>query len=422
MKKTIKLLCCILCFTTATVAQQNDEAVKSLEQLEQQVESHENAIKQLKQFKVSGYVQTQFQYGEKNASLKVGGANSNFNESFSRFGVRRGRIKFTYEKGIAAGVFQLDITEKGIGLKDAYVSIKDPWAGSNIFKVGVFDRPFGYEVAYSSSRRESPERAMVTTTLFPEERDLGAMLRLQASKNSPWRFVKFDAAIIGGNGIKPDIDNRKDFIGHLSFNKTIKENSKISGGVSYYLGGVYQGSSTVYTMNGNSFESKKDTSNYGAFAKREYVGVDAQFATSTVLGMTSIYGEYLFGTQPGDKSSSKSPNYSTLPTGNTYIRNFSGFYVTLVQDLGALPLSLIAKYDYYDPNIKVSNNDIGLNGTGKADIAYANFGGGLMWRINESLRLTAYYDKISNETSSNLTGYSGDLSDNVFTLRLQYKY
>lgn len=156
MKKTIKLLSCILCFTTATVAQQNDETTNTLEQLEQQVESHEMVIKQLKQFKVSGYVQTQFQYGEKNASLKVGGANSNTKESFSRIGVRRGRIKFTYEKGIAAGVFQLDITEKGIGLKDAYVSIKDPWAGSNIFKAGVFDRPFGYEVAYSSSRRESP--------------------------------------------------------------------------------------------------------------------------------------------------------------------------------------------------------------------------------------------------------------------------
>lgn len=422
MKKTIKLLSCILCFTTATVAQQNDETTNTLEQLEQQVESHEKVIKQLKQFKVSGYVQTQFQYGEKNASLKVGGANSNTKESFSRIGVRRGRIKFTYEKGIAAGVFQLDITEKGIGLKDAYVSIKDPWAGSNIFKVGVFDRPFGYEVAYSSSRRESPERATVTTTLFPEERDLGAMLTLQAPKNSPWSIVKLDAAIIAGNGIKPDIDNRKDFIGHLSFNKNFKEKTTLSGGVSCYLGGVYQGSSTVYTMNGSSFESSKDTSNYGAFAKREYVGVDAQFATSTVLGMTSIYGEYLFGTQPGEKSSSKSPNYSSLPTGNTYIRNFNGYYVTLVQDLGTLPLSLIAKYDYYDPNIKVSKNDIGLYGTGKGDIAYSNFGGGLMWRINSSLRLTAYYDKISNETSSNLTGYTDDLSDNVFTLRLQYKY
>lgn len=72
MKKTIKLLSCILCFTTATVAQQNDETTNTLEQLEQQVESHEMVIKQLKQFKVSGYVQTQFQYGEKNASLKVG--------------------------------------------------------------------------------------------------------------------------------------------------------------------------------------------------------------------------------------------------------------------------------------------------------------------------------------------------------------
>lgn len=83
---------------------------------------------------------------------------------------------------------------------------------------------------------------------------------------------------------------------------------------------------------------------------------------------------------------------------------------------------MILKYDYYDPNTKVSKNQIGLNGSGSADIAYAAWGSGLMWRINNSLRLTAYYDLVSNETSSHLTGYSQDLSDNVFTLRLQYKY
>ncbi len=415
-------LSCMLMATTATIAQQTEETVDSLKQLEQQVQSHESDIKLLQQLKISGYVQTQFQYGEKYASLKVGGANTNTNESFSRFGIRRGRVKLAYEKGIAGGVFQLDITEKGIGLKDAFITVKDPWAGSSFIKAGVFDRPFGYEVAYSSSKRESPERATVTTTLFPEERDLGAMITLQAAKTSPWNIVKLEAAIIGGNGIKPDMDNRKDFIGHLSFKKNLREITNISGGLSYYGGGVYQGSSSVYTMNGKSFVVNKDTANYRAYAKREYFGIDAQFATMSVLGMTSIYGEYVWGTQPGNKSDSKSPNYSTLPTNDTYIRNFSGYYITFVQDLGNIPLSLIVKYDYYDPNSKVSKNDIGLNGTGKGDIAYSTLGTGLMWRINGSLRLTAYYDKTTNEKSTNLSGYDSNLSDDVFTFRLQYKF
>lgn len=422
MRKIFILLCSANLLATNLFAQQVEETNELVKQLEQQIQSHESDLKLLKQFKISGYIHSQFQYGEKNAALRIGGANSNTNEDFSRFGVRRGRVKITYEKSIASGVFQLDITEKQIRLRDVYISIKDPWFGSSSIRAGVFDRMFGFEVPFSSSKRESPERATVNTTLFPDEKDMGVMLTLQAPKNSPWSILKLDAGFIAGNSINIDLDNKKDFIGHLSFNSNIQEKTNLSGGVSFYLGGVYQGSSTVYSMNGSKFESKKDTAHYGDFAKREYFGVDFQFATSSILGMTNIYSEYLFGTQPGDKNSSKSPNYSVLPTSHTYIRNFNGYYVTFVQDIGNLPFSVIVKYDHYDPNTKIAKNDIGLNGTGKADIAYSTVGAGVMWRINNSLRLTAYYDNIKNETSSNLAGYNNDLADNVFTLRLQYKY
>ena len=59
---------------------------------------------------------------------------------------------------------------------------------------------------------------------------------------------------------------------------------------------------------------------------------------------------------------------------------------------------------------------------------------GLMWRINPALRLTAYYDLVRNETTEHLKntkdadgnitkyGYEGNRKDNVFTLRLQYKF
>lgn len=422
MIKKLSLLSCFVVSTSFSIAQEIDEKKDTIKQLKQQVLLHESAISVLKQFKISGYIQAQIQHGEKNATLRVGSANTNTQSNFNRFGIRRGRIKITYEKGIATGVFQLDITEKRIRLRDAYLAIKDPWVGSNVLKAGVFDRPFGYEVMYSSSRRESPERATVITTLFPDEKDMGVVLTLQAPKTSPWNVLKLDAGMLAGNTINADLDNRKDFIGHLSFNKELKQRITIGGGVSYYWGGVYQGSSTVYSMRGSSFVSSKDTANFGAFAKREYFGIDAQLATTTSMGLSSLYGEYILGTQPGDKNNTVSPNYATLPTSPTYIRSFNGYYITYVQDLGKIPLSLILKYDYYDPNTKVSKNQIGLNGSGSADIAYTTLGSGLMWRINNSLRLTAYYDHVSNETSSHLTGYSNDLSDNVFTLRLQYKY
>lgn len=420
MNKRITLLGCILAFTTASFAQ--EEKQDTLKYLEQQTQVLQDEIKSLKQFKVSGYVQTQYQYGEKGASLRVGNANTDLNHGFNRFGIRRGRIKFEYEKGIASGVFQLDMTDKGIAVKDAYISVKDPWVGSSSLKAGIFNRPYGYEVSYSSSRRESPERATVITTLFPEERDLGVMLTLQAPKTSPWSILKLEAAMIAGNGIKLDMDNRKDLIVRLSANKSIQEQYSVSGGISYYKGGVYQGSSSIYQMNGNVFELHKDTTNLGAYANREYMGADVQFATITKFGSTLLYGEFITGVQPGDKSGSKSPNYTILPTGDTYIRNFQGGYITLVQDLGSAPFSLIAKYDFYDPNTKVSNDEIGLNGTGKGDIAYHTIGAGLLWKINNSLRLTAYYEWVGNETSVNLKGYDKDIADNDFTLRLQYKF
>ena len=41
--------------------------------------------------------------------------------------IRRGRVKFAYEGKLTQFVLQIDATEKGVSLKDAYVNFKDPW-------------------------------------------------------------------------------------------------------------------------------------------------------------------------------------------------------------------------------------------------------------------------------------------------------
>jgi phosphate-selective porin len=43
-------------------------------------------------------------------------------------------------------------------------------------------------------------------------------------------------------------------------------------------------------------------------------------------------------------------------------------------------------------------------------------------RINSALRLTAMYDINKNETTKQIAKYSQDIKDNIFTLRLQYKF
>ncbi len=421
MKKMTILLSCMFVFT-AGFSQQQETELTPVEKLEQQTQNLEDALKKFQRLKLSGYIQTQFQYGEENASLKVGSSNFNKKEPFNRIGIRRGRIKFTYEEGGASGVFQLDITEKGVVFKDAYLNLKDPWIGTNSIRAGIFDRPFGYEISYSSSRRESPERSTVFQILFPDERDLGGMFILQAAKTSPWNLLKLEAGLFAGNGIKQETDNRKDFIGHLSASKEIGSNAKFGVGVSYYNGSIYQGTENVYTMQGNAFVLDNDAANKGKFAKREYFGFDGRFNIIGVLGMSQLNGEYLFGTQPGGKLDSKSPNASTISSADTYIRNFSGGYIMLVQDFGTLPLSAVVKHDWYDPNSKISKNEIGNNGTEKGDIAYNTIGFGLLWRATSNIRLQAYYEMVNNEKSENLAGFKDNLKDNIFTLRLQYKF
>ena len=432
MKRKILFIAAISISVFTALAQEEGTPI---EQLQQKVEVHEDGLKLLNNLKITGYIQPQFQWGQEAAALKVGTANENPTSSFNRMGIRRGRLKFTYDDGgIASGVFQLNIIDKpGISgatvqLKEAYLNVKDPWTNSNAIRAGIFDRPFGNEISYSSSLLESPERSRIINQLFPDETDLGFMLVLKPAAASPLNFVRFEGGLFAGNAINPETDNRKDFIGHIVAAKPIGTWAKWGLGISYYNGGVYQTNANVYTMDGAGFVLNSDNANKGAYAKREYKGVDGQFSFESPLGMTQLRGEYIWGTQPGNSKSTASPNRSALPAAeDTYIRSMKGWYGIFIQDLGNSPLSAVIKYDVYDPNTKISGDQLGETvsvgtKTNKTDVKYSTLGLGALWRINPSIRLQAYYEIVANETSVNLTDYTSDLKDNTFTLRLQYKF
>lgn len=372
--------------------------------------------------KISGYLQPQFQWGERDAALKVGTENENPTESFNRFGLRRGHLKFAYDYKTVAAVVQIDVsTEKGVILKDAYIDVQEPWLRTFGIRAGVFNRPFGLEIELSSSVRETPERAYIFPMLFPDERDFGAMFTVQAPEDSPWRIVALQAGLFSGNGISRDNDSRKDFIGHLSFGDEFDDFS-FRAGASYYRGGVRQGTGTVHTMTDGGFRTDTDPANKGRYAKREYIGFDACIRFESDWGTTTLRGEYLFGTQPGTQTSGKSPDSAALPASDTYIRPVRGGYVLLAHDIEDTPFSLVAKYDVYDPNTKVSGNALGTGETGVTDAMRTAFGFGATWHIMKGLKLTAYYDIVRNETSTALDGFASDLKDDMFTLRLQYKF
>lgn len=409
-KLSATLLLLLICVHQAQPKEQTD--------LEEQIERLENNINQLKRLRISGNIQTQFEWGEKDASLGVGAPNENPEESFSRFGIRRGRVGFVFrDRGVLAN-FQLDMTERSVNVRNAFLQLNDPLLGVNALRAGLFTLPFGYELGYSSALRESPERSAIVQHLFPGVRDVGAAFTFRAPSNSPWHVLRLDAGFFAGNGRNIATDSRMDFTGRLSAEKNIGI-LRLSGGLSYYHGGVFQGTTTVYTMVGNRFERNSSTDNIGRFAKREYFGADLQLIVSNNWGRTKIMTEYIFGQQPGSEFSSQSRNAGTRPNHDTFIRPIRGGYAMLVQDLGRLPLSAVLKFDWYNPNTAVSGSDIGLNNTGTADLMRTAYGFGLLWNVMNNVRMTVYYEMVRMETNSIANHhFRGD----SFTLRLQYRF
>lgn len=431
------------CLATSVSAQEPENAMvpEVIDTLNGKIENVKTEVELLKRLKVSGYVQAQWQLADTVGAVTPFSGGSFPKYSDNRFAVRRGRVKFSYEHEFSTYVLQLDATEKGVGLKEAYAAVKDPWVQFVTVTAGVFNRPFGHEIAYSSSLRESPERSRVFQTLFPQERDLGAMISLQPRKGTRFDWIKLDAGLVAGNGINSEFDKHKDFIGHLGISKSNKlENFKYGFGISYYDGGVFQGTKYIYTPgtlgDGTTigFQVDSTSSNKYGFAKRQVLGVDLQLSLFSEIGLTSIRAEYLTGKQPGSKTGNVSIASSSAPDYDTYIREFSGAYIYFIQNIGQTKHQIVLKSDWFDPNTKVAGSDIKAKSEdGKstllsnADIKYSTLGIGWNIRFNSQVKFSAYYEFVKNEktglSGTNSTNdYRSDLKDNVLTLRVQYKF
>lgn len=451
--------------------------------LEESYLETKGTVDKLKKIKISGYIQAQMrsavQYDEATDTNKssndygkykynVGDfAGGTFNARIgNQFQIRRGRIKASYETDLTQGVIQLDVipftrsnvlethrnkdtikvldsisgkykqvyndsvtsravySSGGITLKDVYLRFTEPYLKSISVKAGFFDRPFGFEIMYSSSSRESPERSRIFQTLFPNERDLGVSLEYLPSDNLPLiaQYFNARAGLFTGNGINVENNGKKDIIGRLGFSVPLTNlNLSIDGGFSGYLGYVELLGSSVNSFNTDSLKFVKDASykRYD-FVERQYLGGDLQlYYDIPVIGGISLRGEYIQGQQPGSSSSSSSPSSDIASTSSINLRNFSGFYGMLVQNVWKYN-QLVLKYDSYDPNTDVKGDDIKSN----VELAYSTFGIGLIHHWDENVKLIAYYDKVMNETSKGITTtvYHKDLADDVFTFRIQYKF
>ena len=418
-----------------------------------------NDVEFLKRFQITGYIQNQFQWADSSGIASASGGNFATGVD-KRFSVRRGRLKVTYDKYFSKVVFQTDMTERGLRVVEAYASVTEQkyyWA---TLTAGIFNRPFGYEIEYTSNMREAPERGRMSGLLFPNERDLGAKLTLQGPKFGIWNWLKLDVAMVTGVGSEDanssisDFDKKKDLITHLSVNRSNrKEDIKYGFGVSYYNGGVVFNVDSLKKV--ASYILKEDSAGIRTFhvdsvapdsyAPRTYYGIDGQLQKDFKWGIFTLKVEYIQGTHASQSSTTKAYQAKPTVTNPVYIRKFNGAYFELAQNLNRatsekkflntlysfIPGQIVLKYDWYDPNTEVAGDEIGKNviagstgrkATNATDLRYDTFGFGVAYFLSNNAKILAYYDTVKNETSKNLNGYTKDLKDNVFTLRLQYKF
>lgn len=379
-----------------------------------------NDLEVLKRFKFSGYIQVQFQHAETKGAKTFAGGDFPADVQ-NRFTIRRGRLKLTYSREVTKVVLHIDATERGVFVKDAYLKLSDPWTKWMSLTTGLFIRSFGHELIYSSSLRESPERARITQILFPGERDVGAMFGVQAPADNRLHLLKLETGFVNGAGANLEFDGRLDFFGGLSATET-DEAKKINyrAGISFYTGGVLQISDTLYRMNGKCFEADIDSSGNDRYSNRTYLGAEGEVSYKSRLGSTILRGEFAQGSQSATKSSNTS--FTSLPASIVYERKFYGVIFYFIQGFFKDKHQLVLKYDLYDPNMDVKGADMQSNcGLTATDLLYHTVGFGYLWNANKFLRLSAYYDLVKNETADGL-GITEDLKDNILTIRGQVKF
>ena len=425
-----------------TTRQELEETRDALQGLSDSFAEYRGIVDVLRKIKISGYIQSQYRSTDLVSTPYAVGAFSGGafpTNSKGLFQIRRGRLKVTYDNVLTQYVLQIDAIPTGVSLKDAYVAITEPWTKSFGFQMGVFDRPFGYEISYSSSSRETPERSRLFQTLFPGERGTGAKL-FYAPQLGVLSMLRADVGIFNGSGPSAlEFDNFKDLIGHVAYQIPFDDiGAALDIGLSGHLGSTRSSSRYIYeagTLPDGAPDYSVDSAstNVSRGMNRQYIGLDTQFYYDLpLLGGTILRGEYITGTQPGLAGSSTS--ISALPTTPIYSRKFTGWYAYLIQNIGQAN-QLVLKYDVYDPNTDVAASDFaasntsGATGLSATDITVSTLGLGWIYHWDDNVKFVFYYEIVNNEkltnlagTSSSLSIYSDDVRDNVLTLRTQVKF
>jgi hypothetical protein len=334
-------------------------------------------LSKLTKIHISGYIQAQW--------LQSEASNVYPNNTFM---IRRARVKVTYEPANGL-VFALepDFAPGNLSIKNAYVQVNDPWLKTFALWAGKFDRP-NYEVETSSSALDFPERTRLISTLYPDEKAIGAKLEIMPRKT----HLKIQLALLNGNEgytytdavgntinaaqNNQDFDNHKDFVARATYAFKLGKWGGLTIGGHAYMGGVKANANDLLN---SDYTYNKTESNAGNVIKRTWFGGEVQFYADLLGGLT-LKGEFITGANGAPGYYSATPTTSvvgpvtattkndtltlTTLTTNTLLfrpaieRNFMGYYISFVKNIGKRN-QIAIRYDFYDPNTKITTDSIG---------------------------------------------------------------
>lgn len=434
LKKKLPLLAVILLFCQLIQAQYLMDMVDTSKETGRGLLA---LYKKFDHLKIGAYLQPQFQVAQSKGIKSFDGGDFATNVS-NRFMLRRARVRLDYvhfSEGNKPGVqitFQFDANERGFTVRDVWGRIFENKYKLFSLTTGMFARPFGYEINLSSSDRESPERGRMSQTLMKSERDLGAMVSLDSRrKDKKFKYLKTDLGFFNGQGINAsgDFDNTKDFIGNIALKPyPLSKQFTIAAGASILYGGLMHNSKYIFSTNEVAGVKKvtvdSATNNTGTTSPRHYYGANTQLKFKNNKGLTTeLRAEFITGKQTGTINSSETPTALLGTTEGFHIRNFNGAYFYLLQQIFNTRNQLLVKYDWYDPNTSVKENEIGAAGSNftAANIKFSTLGFGYLTHLNDNVKLLLYYSRVVNEKTQ-LPGYTTDIKDDVFTCRLQFRF
>jgi hypothetical protein len=308
----------------ARLKEQLSKLEAQLAELQKQQKATEKVTQRFEPITLRGYIQMRYERDSSQPTdvndLARGRAKENFRLRRIRLDVRGTALKGVLYR------LQVDAAETNVALRDAYLELR---AGDGFFTFGHFKVPLLEEVLESSAVRWTPERARVSTALFPGERDRGIAYTLRKRGLPEITLGLFSGT--RSTETQDSLTSRKSWLVRIV--QPLDKEGK--------LGRIWVG--RMDGVGRRNFGAPLGIANFDR--ERTAVGL----LLTPISGLT-LRAEWVDGKDAG-----------TAANPTVKVR---GWYALLGYKLPDQPITIYAKHDQYDPNRDVAGNTFRRNALG----------------------------------------------------------